>query len=85
MEEEDFLDDEDVDLPPCSIIQIPEKIIEQSAIDLATNEDENNIFLKILQAGAEYKAAGMTPIYLYDISTMHIKLITAETFGRKLH
>lgn len=75
MEEEDF--------ERVPFVQVPEQMIRASAELL--KDDANNAFLKILEAAAEFKKAGMTPVYLYDTSTMNVSLVTLETFGRKLH
>ena len=63
------------------IIQITEQMIRASA----AAAEANNAFEKILEAGGKFKEAGMTPIYLYDMSTMNINLVVLETFGKKLH
>lgn len=64
------------------IIQIPEQIIRASADSII---EGYNPFTKILEAGGKFKEAGMTPIYLYDLQTMNISLITLETWGKLLH
>jgi len=65
------------------VVQIPEHMIRASAEIL--KHDPNNTFQQILTASDQFKNAGMTPIYLYDMSTMNINLVVLETFGKKLH
>ena len=77
--EEEILDDEIQ-----TIIKIPESFIIQYATALE-KENANNIFSQILNISNEFKKAGMTPIYLFDKSKMHFRLITAETYGKYLH
>ncbi len=75
--------DEEMDVPP--VVQLPEHFIRQSAEEVRQKfgDIENNIFQKMLEASQQFKDAGMTPIYLYDMSKMQMQLITLETMDRK--
>jgi len=65
------------------VIQIPEQMIR--AAEVLRSDDANNVFSKILEASRQFKEAGMTPVYLYDMTTMNISLVVLETFGKRLH
>lgn len=66
-----------------SFVIIPENIV-YSAWE-AVDKDENSGFAVVLQAAEEYKAADMTPLFLFDKDSMHIYCFASETFGKKLH
>jgi len=67
------------------VVQLSEQFVRQSAEEVKRQfgDIENNIFAKMLEASQEFKNAGMTPIYLYDLSKMQMSLITLETCDRK--
>lgn len=64
-------------------IQIPESVVKKGAASCA--DDPNNGFLKVLKAGAEYKAANMTPIYILDQRYQDLVVVAKETFQKKLN
>lgn len=80
MEDRDHFDDEPEITP---LLVVPEQWIQLSAQHEANNP--NNGFAKILEISQEYKNAGMTPVYLYDINREILSLVTQETFGKRLH
>lgn len=62
---------------------IPESVVEQAAE--ACKDDPDNNFLKVYNAGQEFKSAGLTPIYLLDQDYMDLFVIAKETYKKKLH
>jgi hypothetical protein len=62
---------------------IPEHIVQEAAE--ACKDDPDNNFLKVYNAGQEFKLAGLTPIYLLDESYMDLFVIAKETYKKKLH
>lgn len=73
------------ELEPIPIVQIPEYMIRAGADEIMKQGEANNVFTRILSMSQQFKEAGMTPIYLYDMSSMNISLVVLETFGKKLH
>jgi hypothetical protein len=47
-------------------------------------ETENNFF-KLIEIADEYKAAGLTPIFILDPETMNIGVFAKEMIGQKVH
>jgi len=66
-------------------ILLTEKVVEEAAQDMIDGGEPNNGFSKVLAAGAEYKAANMTPFYTYDYENNDIFVYAKETFGKKLN
>ena len=64
-------------------VVIPEDIV-RSASDAIPDDPLNN-FRKVLNAGQQYKEAGLTPIYLLDQTVMDLFVIAKELQGKKLH
>jgi len=64
-------------------LQIPEQIVRDGAESCA--DDPDNGFLRVLKAGAEFKEAGMTPVYLLDQEYQDLVVVAAETFKKKLN
>ena len=62
---------------------IPESVVEEAAE--ACKEDQENSFLKVLKAGKEFQAAGLTPIYLLEHGHQDLFVVAQETFKKKLH
>jgi hypothetical protein len=62
---------------------IPESIVEEAAE--ACKDDKDNNFKKVLNAGREFKAAGLTPIYVLDEHYMDLIVIAKELYRKKLH
>ena len=62
-----------------NLFVVPEKIVQQCA--RALGEEENN-FRNFLEVAAEFREAGLTPLYLCneDMKNMHV---TTEEFLRK--
>jgi hypothetical protein len=46
------------------LVTIPESIVREAAEEC--KDDNNNGFLRCLMAGEEFRAAGLTPIYILD-------------------
>lgn len=66
-----------------SYLIVPESIVEEAAE--ACKDDPTNNFLKVFNAGQEFKAAGLTPIYLLDQEYMDLVVIAKEIYKKKLH
>jgi len=64
-------------------VVIPEDIV-RSASDTILDDPLNN-FRKVLNAGQQYKEAGLTPIYILDQTVMDLFVIAKELQGKKLH
>ena len=64
---------------------IPENIITDAANVATEMGDEQNSFVRLLSAAKEFKAAGMTPIFLLDGDKMDMFCVAKETFKKKLH
>ena len=62
---------------------VPESIVKEAADFL--NDDPDNNFLKVYNAGQEFKSAGLTPIYLLDESYMKLFVVAKETYKKKLN
>lgn len=62
---------------------IPESIVKEAAE--ACKDDDKNSFQKVLNAGEQFKEAGLTPIYLLDNHLMNLFVIAKETHQKKLH
>ena len=62
---------------------IPESIVMEAAE--ACKDDPDNNFLKVYNAGQEFKSAGLTPVYLLNQSYMDLFVIAKETYKKKLH
>ena len=62
---------------------IPESIVEEAAD--ACKDDPDNNFLKVYNAGQEFKSAGLTPIYLLDEFYMNLFVVAKETYKKKLN
>jgi len=65
------------------LMVIPESIVEEAAE--ACKDDPTNNFLKVLNAGREFKAAGLTPIYVLDEQYMDLVVIAKELYKKKLN
>lgn len=65
-----------------SYIVVPEDIIHDAA---AAFLDEENSFSRLLVSAEEFKAAGMTPMFLLDNATMELLVVCKETFNKKLN
>ena len=66
-----------------SYVVIPETVIKEAA-DAMVDDPQNN-FVKVWNAGQEFKAAGLTPIYLLNEIYMDLFVIAKETYKKKLH
>ena len=64
-------------------MQIPEHVI-QDAAD-AIKDDSNNSFARLLETASEFKAAGLTPIFMLNTDYKTLIVVIKETFGKKLH
>lgn len=64
-------------------VVIPEDIV-RSASDTIPDDPLNN-FRKVLNAGQQFKEAGLTPIYILDQNVMDLFVIAKELQGKKLH
>ena len=64
-------------------VVIPESVVQEAAE--ACKDDPDNNFLKVYNAGQEFKLAGLTPVYLLDQSYMDLFVIAKETYKKKLH
>jgi hypothetical protein len=62
---------------------IPESIVIEAAE--ACKDDPTNNFMKVWNAGQEYKAAGLTPVYLLDQNYMDLVVIAKELHKKKLN
>jgi len=65
------------------LMVIPESIVEEAAE--ACKDDKDNNFKKVLNAGQEFKAAGLTPIYVLDEHYMDLVVIAKELYRKKLN
>lgn len=65
------------------IFIVPESVVKEAAE--ACKDDANNSFLKVLNAGKEFKAAGLTPIYVLDENYKDLVVIAKELYRKKLH
>jgi len=66
-----------------NLIMVPENIV--YAAWEAVDKDENSGFAIVLKAADEYRAADMTPLFVFDKGKMEIYCFASETFGKKLH
>jgi hypothetical protein len=66
-----------------TFLVVPEEVVEDAA--KAIEDDPLNNFKKVWNAGQEFKAAGLTPIYLLDQNFMDLFVIAKETYKKKLH
>ena len=64
---------------------IPEHIMEASAEMALEMGESDNSFSRMLLAAQEFKNAGMTAMFLLDITNMDVFCIAKETWGKKLH
>ena len=64
-------------------VVIPEEVV-QSASDAMPDDPLNN-FRKVLNAGKQFREAGLTPIYILDQNVMDLVVIAKETYQKKLH
>jgi hypothetical protein len=62
---------------------IPESVVVEAAE--ACKDDPTNNFMKVWNAGQEYKAAGLTPVYLLDQNYMDLVVIAKELHKKKLN
>jgi len=62
---------------------IPESVVVEAAE--ACKDDPTNNFIKVWNAGQEYKAAGLTPVYLLDQNYMDLVVIAKEIYKKKLN
>lgn len=62
---------------------VPEITVKESASLIS--DDPNNAFALALKNAKIYRKADMTPVYILDQTTMILKTVAAETWGRKLH
>jgi len=62
---------------------IPEYVVVEAAE--ACKDDPTNNFMKVWNAGQEYKAAGLTPVYLLDQNYMDLVVIAKELHKKKLN
>jgi hypothetical protein len=62
---------------------IPESVVLEAAE--ACKDDPQNNFLKVYNAGQEFKAAGLTPIYVLDEQYMDLVVIAKELYKKKLN
>jgi len=65
------------------LVTIPESIVREAAEEC--KDDTNNGFLRCLTAGEEFKAAGLTPIYILDENYMDLVVVAKETYKKKLN
>lgn len=63
------------------LIEVPEYIVTK-AIEYSGS---NSSFEKILATSQEYRAANLTPMFLYDHEKMLLYCFCRETYGKKLH
>ena len=62
---------------------IPESVVREASD--AIPDDPDNSFARVLRAGEEFKAAGMTPLYILDQNYKDLLVVAKETFKKKLH
>jgi hypothetical protein len=62
---------------------VSQSIIEKSAEACA--DDPNNGFLKCLRAAAEFKEAGLTPMFIFDPYNMDLLVVAKETYNKPLN
>jgi hypothetical protein len=62
---------------------VPEEIVKQCALAFA--EDEENTFKNFLNVGREFRAAGLTPLYLCTENMKDMYVTTEEKMRKKLH
>jgi hypothetical protein len=65
--------------------EVPEQIVIESSQLAKKMGEPNTNFDMILSAGAQFKAADMTPVYLLDLQKMDLLVVAKETVGKKLH
>ena len=61
---------------------VPEDIVEYCAD--ACDDNEDNSFRRILDAGYEFKEAGLTPVYLCSTTLQDLFVTTREKLQKKL-
>lgn len=66
-----------------SLVIVPENIV--YAAWEAVDKDENSGFAIVLKAADEYRAADMTPVFVFDKGSSQIYCFAEETFGKRLH
>jgi len=64
-------------------IMVPEALL-QETLDQGKAEEVINV-KRVLEIGEKYKSAEMHPLYLFDQRTYDIRVVTEETFGKRLH
>lgn len=68
-----------------SYIVVPESVVVKAAKTMEEQGEANSGFVKCLNAGQEFKDAGLTPIYLFDPDYMDLLVICEETWKKKLN
>jgi hypothetical protein len=62
--------------------EVSEKIIKEASNIFAEIGEHDNNFTKILKVGEEYKARGLTPVYILH-DNMQLEIVIKETSDRK--
>lgn len=65
------------------LYEIPESML-QSAVQFIPDYEESGI-RDVLSAADEYRAANLTPIFIFDQHNMDVLVVCKETFGKRLH
>ena len=64
---------------------IPEDIVRKAAEYSENLGEYDNSFTRLLKVADEYRAADMTPYFLYDVDTMMMLVVCEETYRKKLN
>lgn len=63
------------------LIEVPEYVVTKAA----EYSGANSSFQRMLATSEEYRAANLTPMFLYDYDKMLLYCFCKETYGKKLH
>lgn len=74
-----------IDLDSKYLLVVTDDILEDSDQALAAIGEPDNSFRKMIDVSAEYRAANLTPIVVYDFKTQTMLCIVKELYGKKLH
>ena len=64
---------------------VPERIIQDSAFVALKEGEEDNSFMRLLEAAQDFRKADLTPVYVLDIHTMDVFVVAKETYKKRLH
>lgn len=66
-------------------IVVPYRTLKEAAQLMEEIGEEQNSFVRMLDASDQYIAADLTPVVLYDMENHTMICIVKELYGKKLH